>query len=184
MTGHAIGSDTSAIANDPHFYLPLPNGDHICFSVQGEPNFAFNLIDSKYIQLNAQFVLPTEDESKTIANVSTFLGDLGMVIRNKETSKPVVIHVSAQDHSIKVDDSITVVKDKSVFVNVSHSTVAINVNSDSQTAKLMKEGSSWLYINGEGFGIKVRFYKKHLNLFLTETSGLSSDTHGLIGKPC
>ena len=174
--------DTSAIANDPHFYLPLANGDHICFSVQGEPNFIFNLINSKYIQLNAQFVLPAKDESKTIANVSTFLGDLGMVIRNKGTSKTAIIHVSAQDHSINVDDSITVVKDKPVFVDVSNSTVAINVNSD-QTAKLMKDESAWLYINAEDFGIKVKFYKKHLNLFLTKSSGLTNDTLGLIGKP-
>ena len=141
MTGHNIGDDTSAIvydissvANDPHFYLPLSNGDHLCFSVQGEPNFAFNLINSKYIQLNAQFVLPAEDESNTIANVSTFLGDLGIVIRNDDTSKPIVIHVSAQDHSVKVNNSTTVVKDKPVFVDVSNSTVAININSDSQAS--------------------------------------------------
>ena len=189
MTGYDIGDNTSpivygtsSVANDPHFYLPLANGDHLCFSVQGEPNFAFNLINSKYIQLNAQFVLPAEDESNTIANVSTFLGDLGIVIRNDDTSKPVVIHVSAQDHSVKVNNSITVVKDKPVFVDVSNSTVTININSDSQTAKLMKDESAWLYLSTEGFGIKVRFYKKHLDLFFTKTGELSKDTHGLIGK--
>ena len=126
--------DTSTVANDPHFYLPLANGVHFCFSVQGVPNFAFNLINSTYIQLNAQFVLPAEDESNAIANVTTFLGDLGIVIWNDDTSKPVVIHVSAQDHSVKVNNSITVVKDKPVFVDVSNSTVNININSDSQTA--------------------------------------------------
>ena len=163
--------------------MPLTNGDHICFSVQGEPNFAFNLINSKYIQLNAQFVLPAEDESNTIVNSSTFLGDLGIVIWNKDTSKPVVIHVSAQDRSVKLDNSITVVKDKPVYVDVSNGTVDINLNSERLTAKLMKDESAWLYIDTEGFGIKVRFYKKHLDLFLTKTSGLSKDTHGLIGKP-
>ena len=181
MTGYDIGGGTS-VANDPHFYLPLANGDHMCFSVQGEPNFAFNLINNKYIQLNAQFVLPTEDESNAIANVSTFLGDLGIVIWNKDTSKSVVIHVSAQDHSVKLNNSITVVKDKPVFVDVSNSTIAINLKSDSQIAKLVKDESAWLYINTEQFGIKVRFYKQHLDLFFTETSGLSKDTHGLIGK--
>ena len=166
--------------------MPLTNGDHICFSVQGEPNFVFNLINSKYIQLNAQFVLPDKDdkdESNTISNVSTFLGDLGIVIQNEDKSKPVVIHVSAQDHSVKVDNSITFVKDKPVFVDVSNGTVAINVNSDSQTANLLKDESAWLYIDTKDFGIKVKFYKKHLNLFLTKTSGLTNDTLGLIGKP-
>ena len=79
------------------------------------------------------FVLPSEDESNTIANITTFLGDLGIVIQNDDTSKPVVIHVSAQDHSVKVNNSITVVKDKPVFVDVSNSSVTININSDSQT---------------------------------------------------
>ena len=65
-----------SVACDPHFYLPLANGDHMCFSVQGEPNLAFNLISDKYIKLNAQFVLPAKDGSNIIANVSTFLGDL------------------------------------------------------------------------------------------------------------
>ena len=164
-TGYDFGSATSAIANDPHFYLPLTNGDHICFSVQGEPNFVFNLINSKYIQLNAQFVLPTEDESNTIANVSTFLGDLGIVIQNEDTSKPVIIHVSTQDHSIEVDNSITAVKDKPVFVDVSNGTVTINLNSDRQIAKLMKDESAWLYIDTEDFGIKVRFYKKNIWIY-------------------
>ena len=170
-TGHDIGDgtspivyDTSAIANDPHFYLPLANGDHICFSVQGGPNLVFNLINSKYIQLNAQFRLAAEDESNAIANVSTFLGDLGIMIWNKDKSKPVVIHVSAQDHSIKVDDSITVVKDKLVFVDASNSTVAINLNSDSQTAKLMKDESAWLYIDTQIFLLFVFYFF----IFLTQ----------------
>ena len=164
--------------------MPLVNGDHLCFSVQGEPDFAFNLINNKRIQLNAQFVQPSADESNTIANISTFLGDLGMVIQNEDTGKPVVIHVSAQDHSVLVDNSLTVVKDKPVFVDVFNNKVAIGINSDSQITKLMKDETTWLHINIEGFGIKITFYKKHLDMFLTKTNGLSNDTHGLIGKPC
>ena len=34
--GHEIGSDAT-VGCDPHFFLPLANGDHMCFSVQGEP---------------------------------------------------------------------------------------------------------------------------------------------------
>ena len=130
-------------------------------------------------------MLPSEDESNTIANVSTFLGDLGIMIQNKVTNQPVVIHVSAQEHSVKVNNSISIVEDQPVFVDVSNSTVAINLNSDSQTTQFMKDEPAWLYINtdSDGFGMKVRFYKKHLDMFLTQTSGLSKDTHRLIGKP-
>ena len=59
------------------FFLPLINGDYMCFSVQGIPDFGFNLISDKYIQFNAIFMLPAEDESQTIANVSTFLFWIG-----------------------------------------------------------------------------------------------------------
>ena len=154
----------------------------MCFSIQGQRNFAFNLISDQYIQINVQFVLPADDESNTIANVSTFLGDVGMVIRSKDTDKIVIIHVSAQDHSVLVDDSLAIVKDKPVFVDVSNGKVAININANNQNTKIKKDESAWLYINTEGFGVKVKFYKRHLDLLFTETSGLSKDAHGLIGK--
>ena len=151
----------------------------MCFSIQGEPNFAFNLIRDKFIQLNAQFVLPAEEESHTISNVSTFLGDLGLAIKNQETGDVTVIKVSASDHSVLVDHSLTVVEDKPVRVDV-FKEVIIKVDAHVQTNK-QKDESAWLHINTDGFGIKVRFYKKHLDMFLTKTDGLTKDAHGLIG---
>ena len=99
----------------------------MCFSVQGESNFAFYLISDEYIKfkLNAQFVLPAKNGSSTITNVSTFLGDLGMVIHNRDTHKDVVIHIFAQ-HYVLVGNTLTVViKDNSVFVNVFNSIVTV-----------------------------------------------------------
>ena len=152
----------------------------MCFSVQGEPNFAFNLIKDKYIQLNGQFVLPAEEESQTLGNVSTFLGDLGLAIKNKETGNVTIIKVSAPDHSVLVDDSLAIVKNKPVNVDV-FKTVTVKIDSHVQTMRL-KDESAWLYINTDGFGIKIRFYKKHLDMFLTKTNGLTKDAHGLIGQ--
>ena len=169
------------MGNDPHFFLPLANGDHMCFSIQGEPDFAFNLINDKYIQLNGQFVLPAEEESHTISNVSTFIGSLGLLVTSPKTGDTIAVKVSALDHSILVGDSLTIVKDKPVTVNISDS-IKINVDTKIQTSRL-KDESAWLYINiNVGFGFKVRFYKKHVDVFLTNTSGLSKTAHGLIGK--
>ena len=164
---------------DPHFFLPLANGDHMCFSVQGQPDFAFNLISDKFIKLNGQFVLPAEEESHTISNVSTFLGDLGLVILNQKTNITTVIKVSAVDHTVLAGNSLTVVKDKPVTVNVFEK-VTVSIDSHVQTDRL-KDESAWLYINTDGFGIKVRFYKKHLDMLLTKASGLTKDAHGMIG---
>ena len=110
--GYSVSSQTTGVRNDPHFLLPLLNGEYLCFSIQGQPNFAFSLIRDKYIQLNGQFVQPAEEESHTIANISTFLGDLGLVVKNPETGNTTVNKVSAQDHSVAVGNSLTIVKDK------------------------------------------------------------------------
>ena len=169
------------MGNDPHFFLPLANGDHMCFSIQGEPDFAFNLINDKYIQLNGQFIAPNEEDSHAIANVSTFLGDLGLVVKNPDANGTTIIKVSAQDHSILVGNSLTIVKDKPVTVDVSNR-VSISIDNNIQ-ASVLKDKSAWLYINtNSGFGFKVRFYKKHLDMFLTKTSGLTKEAHGLIGE--
>ena len=47
FVGYDIGVIPS-MENDPHFFLPLANGDHLCFSIQGEPDLSFKLIDDKY----------------------------------------------------------------------------------------------------------------------------------------
>lgn len=171
-----------SVGNDPHFFLPLANGDNLCFSIQGQPDFMFSLIKDRYIQLNAQFVLPAKDESHTIANVSTFLGNLGLLLRCPVTGDTTAIIVSAQDHTILVGGSVTTVKDRPVIVEVSNTfNVDITVDANQQAHRI-KDSSAWLHINTElGFSIKVRFYKQHLDLFLTKISGLTEDAHGLIG---
>ena len=173
---------TANVGNDPHFFLPLPNGDNLCFSVQGQPDFMFSLIKDRCVQLNAQFVLPGEDESHTIANVSTFLGNLGLLLRSPVTGNTTAIKISAEHHTVLVDGSVITVKDKPVTVQISNTfivDITIDVN---QQVHTIKDSSAWLYIYTEfGFGIKVRFYKKHLDLFLTKTSGLTNEAHGIIG---
>ena len=180
FVGYDIGS-SPAMGNDPHFFLPLSNGDNMCFSIQGEPDFPFSLINDKYIQLHGQFVQPVEGESHTISNVTTFIGGLGMLVTSPKTSDSLAIKVSAIDHSILIGSSFTIVKNKPVTVNVS-STVLIHVDANVQ-ATTLKDESAWLYINTDvGFGMKVKFYKKHLHLFLTNTTGLTKIAHGLIGE--
>ena len=173
---------TGSAGNDPHFFLPLPNGDNLCFSVQGQPDFMFSLIKDKYVELNAQFVLPAEDESHTIANVSTFLGNLGILLRCPVTGNTTAIKVSAKDHTVLVDGSVITVKDKPVTVHISNNFIVdINIGANQQVHAI-KDASAWLYIQTEfGFGIKVRFYKQHFDMFLTKTSGLTNEVHGLIG---
>ena len=170
------------VMNDPHFFVPLADGNNLCFSVQGQPDFMFSLIKDRCVQLNGQFVSPGEDESHSIVDGSTFLGTLGLVLRHPITNNTTTMRISAQDRTVMVYGTIVAVKDKPVTIQVTSTfTVDITIDAKQQT-HTVKDGSAWVYINTElGFGIKVRFYKHHLDMFLTNTSGLTKDTHGLIG---
>ena len=119
-TTHILYTGGDTTGNDPHFFIPLPNVDNLCYSVQGQPDFMFSLIKDKYVQLNAQFVLPASAESNTIANVSTFLGNLGLLLRCPTSVKPTIMKVSAENHSVHInDDIIVIVNDKSIKMMVS-----------------------------------------------------------------
>ena len=91
-----------------------------------------------------------------------------------------IIKVSAQDHSVTVGDSLTIIKDSPVTVDVLDK-VQVTVDAEAE-ANVLKDASTWLYVNIEGFGIKVKFYKKHLNMFITKTSGLTKEANGIIGN--
>ena len=104
------------------------------------------------------------------------MDSLGLLVTSPDTADKTVIKVSAIDHSVLVGSSLT---DKPV---TACGCLQCNVNANIQTGRLNDE-LAWLYINTNvGFSMKVRFYKKHMNLFLTKTSGLTKAAHGLIGK--
>ena len=65
-----------------------------------------------------QFVLPAEEESHTISNVTTFIGSLRLKVTNPKTGDSIAIKVSAIDRSVLVGSSLTIVKDKPVTMNV------------------------------------------------------------------
>ena len=167
---------------DPHFFIPLPNGENLCYSVQGQPDFMFSLINDKYVQLNAQFVLPASDESNTIANVSTFLGNLGLLLRSPSTGKSVIVKVSAQEHSVQIGDETVIVEDVPIQVKISRDlNITTTVGGKAQVK--MKDENAWLYLNTElGIGMKIRFFKKHLDMVITTSDGLTARAEGLMGK--
>ena len=51
---------TAGAGGDPHFLVNLPDNSNLCFSLQGEPRLAFNLVTSKFIAINAVLIdVPT-----------------------------------------------------------------------------------------------------------------------------
>ena len=129
------------------------------------------------------FVSPAEDESVNISPGASFLGMLGIVLQSSVTAtrKANIIRVFAQDRSVVVGESTTVTIANNEQVNLNVTEVA-TISVSTVSSLDAKDEFAWLKVYTQlGFSITIRFYKKHLDLFITDASGLTKEAHGLIG---
>ena len=88
--------------------------------------------------------------------------------------------MSAQDHSVDIKDDIIVFDDKLVTVMVTCDS-SVNITVVAEAQEKLKDETAWLYLNTEfEFGMKIRFYRKHLDM-ITRSDGLTSEVDGLMG---
>ena len=66
--------DENGAGGDPHFLVNLPDNSNLCFSLQGEPGFAFNLVTSENIIINAVFI----KAPPRLQNWTTVIGEIGI----------------------------------------------------------------------------------------------------------
>ena len=165
---------------DPHFVCTLKNGDNLCFSVQGIPDFIFNLFSDVNLHMNAKFCKPSAEESRSLVHSSTFIKQLGLTIKHPNSNVFNKVKVSALDHSIQIDSSLLTVKDSPITISVIENTVTTIVETFS--ANPSHDETAWVRIITDiGFSLKLKFVKKHLDYVITDCCGLTSKAHGIQG---
>ena len=181
--GTPAGSGGGPIYNggaDPHFVCTLKNGDNLCFSVQGEPEFVFNLFSDVNLQLNAKFSKPNIEESRSLMNSSTFIQQLGLIIKHPISDVITKVKISALDDSIQISDSFITVKEYPITINIINNTVTTTVETVSTSPN--HDETAWVTVTADvGFSLKFKFVKRHLDYVITDSSGLNSDAHGIQG---
>ena len=166
---------------DPHFVCPLKNKERLCFSIQGIPEFIFNLFSDVHLQLNAKFSLPQDEESRSIQNSSTFIQQLGFIVKNPISNIATKVKISALDHTIFAADSLIIVDEYPVTVKIINNTVTTTV--ETVSANPDHDETAWVkVITDVGFSLKLKFVKRHLDYVITDSSGLSSKAHGIQGS--
>ena len=68
------GNYFTEIYGDPHFSVPLLHGGKLCYSIQGVPGLAFNLLSSRHLIINALFIDSVNDPTQ-----ATWIGKLAVV---------------------------------------------------------------------------------------------------------
>ena len=159
---------------------PLRNHENLCFSVQGIPDFMFNLFTDTNLLVNAKFALPKPEESRFLINSSTFIEQMGITVKTPVTKMLAKAKISALDHSILIDENFIVVQDHPITITILDSNVTTRI--DAMSIKPAHDETAWVtIITNVGFGLKFKFVKKHLDYVITDTTGLTADAHGIQG---
>ena len=166
---------------DPHFLCQLRNNENLCFSVQGIPDFIFNLFSDKNLLLNAKFALPKIEESRLLINSSTFIEQMGLIVKQPVTNMVTKAKISALDHSILIGNNLIIVEDHPITVNILNNSVTTVIEDTS--VNLDQDETAWVKVmTNIGFSLKFKFVKKHLDYIITDTTGLTTEAHGIQGS--
>ena len=132
------------------------------------------------LQLNAKFSKLSVEESCSLMNSSTFIQQLGLIIKHPITDGVTKAKISALDHSILIADNFIIVKEYPVTINIINNTVTTTIETVSTNPD--NDEMAWVRVTTEfGFSLKFKFVKKHLNYVITDSSGLTSNTNGIQG---
>ncbi len=170
-----VTDDTGGFGGDPHFSIMLPTKKQLCYSVQGEDGFIFNLISNNVMQMNALFVADSEREEVT------WIGGLGLVIKNAsyKASTTTTIKFDAKDKKVQVGNDLFLKAekiDKLTFMNgklsISEAKRDFNCSCFPVTVNLQDIGLNFT----------VHFVKNnHIDMKWERVENQPRKSHGIIG---
>ena len=83
---------------DPHFAVLLPSKQQLCFTVQGEPGFIFNLIQGTHLTVNAMFV------HDRVRKEVTWIGSLAVIVSDTQYNK-VTLRFEADERVVYINEN-------------------------------------------------------------------------------
>ena len=162
------------MGGDPHFIVLLPSGQQLCFTVQGEKDFAFNLITNDLLVMNAVF---TEDK---LREEITWISSVGIIVKSPyHRSKTTKLRFDASDRMIYVGDKVTLQAQKVDRLVFAKGKLTI---SESVRKKAVKRPEVYVDLEDVGLSFTVKFVKdRHIDLSWSRVSEQPRRSHGLIG---
>ena len=156
---------------DPHFIIPLLSKQFLCYSIQGYPGLAFNLIHNKHFVINAEFI-----DSMGDATDATWIGKLAVIVKRSNSSNAVVFD--------SVKQQVTVVE-KGSFKAAFIKDIEFTENGSIKFVHSIpiQVGNPTVHVRYDKPKVEfdVTFYKNHLDINLNVQYEALHDLHGLIG---
>ena len=165
----------SGIGLDPHFAVLLPSGHQLCFTVQGEQGFVFNLIQSPQLIVNALFV------PDSLRNEVTWIGSLAVIVRNgfSKISNKTTLRFEAANRTIYINEENHVLVQNIRLIKFSNTHMEITGNYKSQDSNIH------IHIKNIGLKFSVNYVDQHLDILfhlIPSSNKRSCDYHGILGQ--
>ena len=160
------------INGDPHFIVPLLSKELLCYSIQGYPGLAFNLIYNKNFIINAQFVDSDGDTSE-----ATWIGKLAVIPHNSNSSEAIIFDSAEQ--------TVTVVGRGSFKASIIKKVIISNNDKVKFIQGIEKQtGNPTVHVSytDPRADFDVSFHSNHLNVDWNLKYDEFADLHGLMGK--
>ena len=167
--------DLSGIGLDPHFAVLLPSGHQLCFTVQGEQGFVFNLIQSPQLIVNALFV------PDSVRNEVTWIGSLAVTFKNgfSKISNKTTLRFEAANRTIYINEENNVLVQNIGFIEFSDTHLEITGDYKSQDSNVH------IHIKKIGLKFTVNYINQHLDILfhlIPSSDKGSCDYHGILGQ--
>ena len=168
---HKFTASPSGGGGDPHFSIVLPTGQLLCFTVQGEHNFAFNLISNEKVQINAMF-LPDSRRPEV-----TWMGSIGITALNSgyKKSNGTSLRFVAKEKKIYIGDKVVLSARKIEKLTFTDGKLTIS------EALPVKHPEVLVDLHDVSLSFSIKFKKEHLDIFWRSTGAQTVNSHGLIG---
>ena len=162
---------------DPHFMVPLQSKEILCYSIQGYPGLAFNLIYNKNFIINAHFVDSMGDK-----NEATWIGKLAVIPQNRNNSHAVIFD-SVNQEVIMVGQGGSF--EASVIQKITFKgNGKMSVKFTKGVSKRAGNPTVHVTYTKPQADFDVSFHKNHLNVDWNLDYDKLTESEGLMGKLC
>lgn len=169
-----IPEERDSVGDDPHFAVSLSNGKTLCYTVQGEHGFAFNLISNQKVYMNAMFV------PDALREEVTWLGTMGIVINNNgyKKSNMTKLRFEAIKNKIHIDNQMVLEARNIEKITFENGKLTI---SEAQPTEGYKQPFVRVDLKDVELSFSIKFMTEHLDLYWHSTGQKTADSHGLVG---
>ena len=163
------------VGDDPHFSIVLPSGKLLCYTVQGEHGFVYNLISNKLFHMNAMFVPDSRREEVT------WLGSMGIIVQNSQykNSNATYLRFETKGKKIYIGDKVTLQAKNIEKLSFKKGKLTI---SEALPYEGFRYPSVLVELQDVGLNFTIKFLNEHLDLFWHNTGKHTKVSHGLIGE--